>query len=406
MTTELPDSSPPEASEEALEELLEFVRDARGFDFTGYKRSTIDRRVHRRMQDVGLESIAEYRALLEADVDEFTSLFNTILINLTGFFRDPTSWQYLESTVLPEIVSGRGRDEPIRLWSAGCASGEEAYSLAMAMANVLGLSEAGRRVKIYATDIDLEALEQARAAVYTDKALEDVPQGSRDLYFQPDAQDRGWAVNPVLRRTVVFGRHDLTRDPPISRVHLVACRNTLMYLNAETKDVVVPRLHYALGNGGYLFLGRAEMVLGTGVGRFRPVNLKHRIFVALSQASSAAEAGPAAWSHPERHPYDLETPAQLPALMDPLSHSDGNFEPAVIAELLVDAELMVTGSNDAAHDLLAFDPTRSRSPVPRAPLGGAAGRSGDPDPTGHCRRLVAASWHFQVHDGLRRCRGR
>ncbi len=371
MSSEHTMASSPDPSDDGLQDLLAFVRDARGFDFTGYKRSTVNRRVHRRMQDLGLDSIAEYQDLLEADVDEFSALFNTVLINVTGFFRDPAAWQYLEAEVLPELVERHDPDELIRLWSAGCASGEEPYGLAMAMANLLGLPEATRRVKIYATDIDLDALETARTAVYSDKALQDVPEGYRQLYFQPDTQNRGSAVIPTLRRTVVFGRHDLTVDPPISRVDLVACRNTLMYLNAETKAAVIPRLHYALGNGGFLFLGRAEMVLGTGVGRFRPVNLKQRIFTAEPQAPQPLFAGdPAAGasSYPERHPFDLQAPIPPPELVDLRSLSDREFEPAIIAELHVNTDLIVTGANDAAQDLLAFDARDLGRPLAELPL--------------------------------------
>ncbi|HWF15680.1 MAG TPA: CheR family methyltransferase [Acidimicrobiales bacterium] len=371
MSTEQTPSTPPDPSDEGLQELLAFIRDARGFDFTGYKRTTVNRRVHRRMQDVGLSSIDEYQDLLEADVDEFSELFNTILINITGFFRDPAAWQYLEASVLPEIIARHAPDEPIRLWSAGCASGEEPYSLAMAMANLLGLPEVARRVKIYATDIDLDALETARAAVYPDKVLQDVPEGYRPLYFQPDAQNRGSAVVPALRRTVVFGRHDLTNDPPISRVDLVACRNTLMYLNAETKAAVIPRLHYALGNGGYLFLGRAEMVLGTGVGRFRPVSLKQRIFAAAPQAPGSLVPGDTranASGYPERRPYDLQAPVALTELSDLRTLSDREFEPAIIAELYVNTDLIVTGANDAAQGLLAFDAQDLGRPLRELPL--------------------------------------
>ena len=342
-----------------------------GFDFTGYKMSTINRRVHRRMQDLHIGSIEEYQSLLEADVDEFGALFNTVLINVTGFFRDPAAWQYLEAAVLPGIVERHGPNDPIRLWSAGCASGEEPYSLAMAMANLLGLAEAARRVKIYATDIDLDALETARAAVYPDKVLADMPEDYRQRYLHPVALNRGSVVIPILRRTVVFGRHDLTSDPPISRVDLLSCRNTLMYLNAETKAAVTPRLHYALGNGGILFLGRAEMVLGTGVGRFSPVSLKQRIFAAVPQAPQplyAVGAGSMARGYPERHPFDLQAPVPPAELIERRTPSDHDFEPGIIAELRVDSELIVTGANDAAHDVLAFDALDLGRPLAELPL--------------------------------------
>ena len=230
-----PAPSPGDDLDEELEALLRFIRDARGFDFTGYKRASIGRRVRRRADELGIGSLAEYHDVLEADVDEFTALFNTILINLTGFFRDPAAWRYLEREIVPEIISRHEGDEPIRLWSAGCATGEEPYTLAMIMANHLGIDETARRVKIYATDIDLDALVQARAAVYDEKSVHDVPAELRATYFEPDIHGHGWVVTPPLRRTVVFGRLDLTRDPPISRVDLVACRNTLMYLNGRRR---------------------------------------------------------------------------------------------------------------------------------------------------------------------------
>src|SRR5271168_4537418 len=139
-------ASPFDERDDELEELLRFVRDARGFDFTGYKRPSVSRRVHRRARELGFDSLAAYRDVLEADVDEFTKLFNTVLINLTGFFRDPAAWRYLEREVVPEILSRRDDDQLIRLWSAGCATGEEAYTLAMVLANHLGVEQTARRV--------------------------------------------------------------------------------------------------------------------------------------------------------------------------------------------------------------------------------------------------------------------
>ena len=179
-----------------LEDLLRFIRDSRGFDFTGYKRPSVGRRVRRRASELGFESLSAYRDLLEADVDEFTSLFNTILINLTGFFRDPAAWGYLEQEIVPEILARHEDDQPIRLWSAGCATGEEPYTLAMVMANRIGIDETARRVKIYATDIDLEALAHARAAVYSEKSLQDVPEELRAAYFEPEIHGHGSVVIP------------------------------------------------------------------------------------------------------------------------------------------------------------------------------------------------------------------
>ena len=355
--------SQPDDGDADLEELLRFIRDERGFDFTGYKRPSVGRRVRRRAGELGFESLAAYRDLLEADVDEFTSLFNTILINLTGFFRDPAAWEYLENEIVPEILSRHDDDQPIRLWSAGCATGEEPYTLAMVMANQIGIDETARRMKIYATDIDLEALAHARTAVYSEKSLQDVPEELRAAYFEPEVHGRGSVVIPELRRTVVFGRLDLTRDPPISRVDLLTCRNTLMYLNSETQGFVIPRLQYALGDSGYLFLGRAEMVLRGGNGRFAPVSLRHRIFAALPMQPDVADRVASVDSR--RKPFDLGR-LLLPPLEGGLSKAAlAATEPteSIVAELLVDPDGLLTGANDSARQLFGIGPKDMARPL-------------------------------------------
>jgi two-component system CheB/CheR fusion protein len=345
-------------TDEELEALLRFIRDSRGFDFTGYKRASVGRRVRRRAHELGFESLSEYRDVLEADVDEFTKLFNTVLINLTGFFRDPAAWEYLEREVIPGIIS-RHADDPIRLWCAGCATGEEAYTLAMVMANQMGIREAAHRVKIYATDIDLEALTQARAAIYSEKSLLDVREELRAIYFMSDSRSGGWMITPELRRMVVFGRLDLTRDPPISRVDLVTCRNTLMYLNSETQSFVIPRLQYALREDGFLFLGRAEMVLRGGTGRFMPVSMPNLIFAVLPQRGVDGRTPSLA----RRSAFDvghLEVPTLDEALVEPVA---AETTESVVAELLVDAKGMLTGANDAARDLFGIKPTDLARPL-------------------------------------------
>src|SRR5262245_32021201 len=172
---------PEEDSEPDLESLLAFIRDSRGFDFTGYKRSSLARRVRKRMNDVGIGDYVDYRDLLETSAEEFGYLFNTILINVTSFFRDTEGWSYLQTENLPELLSGIDPNEEIRVWSAGCSSGEEAYSLAIIFAEALGIEECAKRVKIYGTDVDEEALREARSGVYSAKALEPLPEELRSL---------------------------------------------------------------------------------------------------------------------------------------------------------------------------------------------------------------------------------
>ena len=258
-----------------LEELLYFIRDSRGFDFTGYKRTSLTRRIRKRMADVGVTDYLDYRDLLETSAEEFRALFNTILINVTGFFRDGESWAYLQREVVPKLLARLDPDEEIRVWSAGCSSGEEAYTLGIMFAEAIGIEQTVRRVKIYSTDVDEEALRDARSGTYPVSSLESVSEQVRTKYFE--AQGDRFAIRSDLRRRVIFGRHDITRDAPISRLHLLVCRNTLMYFNVEAQSKIVDRFTFALNDSGCLFLGKAEMLLADG-DRFDAMNMQHRVF--------------------------------------------------------------------------------------------------------------------------------
>jgi two-component system CheB/CheR fusion protein len=255
-------------------ELLQYIHVARGFDFQGYKPTTLARRIRKRMGMLGIESYDAYQEYIELHQDEFRELFNTILINVTNFFRDQESWQALRTMAIAPLLAAKSSSEPIRAWSAGCASGEEAYSIAMVLAEEMGVDEFRERVKIYGTDVDEDALDVARHATYTDKQLENVSPELREKYFE--SVDGLYAFRKDLRRQVIFGRHDLISDAPISRVDLLVCRNTLMYFNAETQARILNRLHFALNDTGFLFLGRAETLMTQGH-MFVPVDMKRRI---------------------------------------------------------------------------------------------------------------------------------
>lgn len=296
------------ARDPRFEALLDFLRRSRGFDFTAYKRSSLMRRCLKRMQAVGAEDYEMYASYLEVHPDEFEYLFNTILINVTSFYRDPAAWDYLAAEVLRPMVERRGPDEALRIWSAGCSSGEETYTIAIFLAEALesaygqaqGLDIFRRFVKIYATDLDEYALQMARHANYPGKALEPLPEALRAKYFEPAGDNHTFRND--LRRCVIFGRHDLVQDPPISRLDLLVCRNTLMYFNAEAQRRVLARFHFALNDGGYLFLGRAEMLL-THAHLYTPVELSHRVFAKVTRSDFRdrmvilSQAGDEAASH-------------------------------------------------------------------------------------------------------------
>ena len=261
--------------EQQSDPLLRYLKRARGIDLSGYKRPSLMRRIMRRMEAVKIQGVERYIDYLEVHPEEFAQLFNYLLINVTAFFRDQPAWDYLNETILPKLIEAKAPDAEIRVWSAGCASGQEPYSIAMLLCERLGMNAFQKRVKVYASDLDQGALQEARQAIYTAKDVEAVPQPLIEKYFER-TQNR-YVVHADVRRAVIFGRHDLVADAPISRLDLLICRNTLMYFNAEMQDHILARFHFALNETGYLLLGKAEMLL-THANLFTPVELKHRIF--------------------------------------------------------------------------------------------------------------------------------
>jgi two-component system, chemotaxis family, CheB/CheR fusion protein len=328
--------------EKQFESLLLYLQHNRGFDVTGYKRPSLMRRVSRRMQMLDIASYADYTDYLEVHPEEFSQLFNSILINVTSFFRDPPAWKFLAENVVPKIVAEKN-GEPIRIWSAGCASGEEAYSLAILFAEALGDDAFKHQVKVYATDADEEALNTARQAMYSPKDLEAIEDPRlKERYFEP-ANSR-FCFRSDLRRSIIFGRHDLVQDAPISRIDLLACRNTLMYFNAETQTGVLGRFHFALNPTAYLFLGRAELLL-THSSLFTPLDLKCRVFgkVAQNVRDRRPAGGPQLF---------VEAEARQRQTLDRLR--DLGLDAALVASIGVDSDGVLTFANQRARVLFSL----------------------------------------------------
>jgi two-component system, chemotaxis family, CheB/CheR fusion protein len=322
----------------SFERLLEFVRDERGFDYTGYRRPMLMRRFEKRMHDVGAADWAAYGAYLAEHPEEYVELFNTILINVTDFFRDKEPWEVVASEVIPRVLEDKPSDAPIRVWSAGCSSGEEPYTIAMLLSEALGEEAFRRRVKIYATDIDEDALAQAREAHYTPKQLEKVPEDLRERYLSQT--NHGFVFRNDLRRAVIFGRNDLHRDPPISRVDLLLSRNTLMYFGAEQQQRILANYYFALTHGGFLIVGKAE-ALQSGRTFFVPYDLKRRIFV----KDGAVDLNFRLPRLPAGEPIEREEPRDL---------GRAAFEHAPTAEILLDEENRVVGINQVARTLFSL----------------------------------------------------
>jgi len=338
------EDTPPEASQTTTEEfeaLLLYLKQSRGFDFTAYKRSSLMRRVLVRMNTAGIKTFPEYHDFLQVDPDEFTRLFNTILINVTSFFRDAQAWAAIADNVIPTLLQELGPADPVRIWSAGCASGEEAYTLAMLFAEALGPEQFRDRVKIYGTDVDEEALSQARLGAYDQRAVEEVPPPLLEKYF--DRQNDQLIFNRELRRKVIFGRHDLVQDAPISRVSLLTCRNCLMYFNAEAQARILSRFHFALRDTGFLFLGKAETLLTHSI-NFGAVDVKRRIF------TKAAGSGGG----------ERRLPGERTRRLDPAEPSqrliDVACDVAPLAQLLVDNTGRIVQVNGQLRSVFGVSP--------------------------------------------------
>ncbi len=262
-------------------EISRLLRNQTGHDFAGYKNRTFVRRVARRMAVLQIDGFDGYLRQLRHDPSEVMKLFRDLLINVTTFFRDPEAFEALAEKVIPRLLEGRGADDSVRVWVAGCATGEEVYSIAMLLREAMDGIDAVPRVQIFATDIDEEALAIARAARYPEALLKDMDPARMRRFFHRDGAS--YVIAKELRDMCIFSPHSVISDPPFSRMDLVSCRNLLIYLGVALQDQVIPTFQYALKPGGYLFLGNSEGV-SRHVNMFGPIDKKHRIFQSRGRA--------------------------------------------------------------------------------------------------------------------------
>jgi two-component system CheB/CheR fusion protein len=270
-----PEAAAPAAEPDPIAQIIALLRSRTNVDFGSYKQSTIRRRIQRRMALRNLQRPQEYLALLEEDAGELHNLYQDFLIRVTQFFRDPEAFEALKETVFPQLARRHSLTSPIRIWAAGCSTGEEAYSLAIALLEYMNGRPEAVPIKILATDLNEAALHKARAGVYLDNIEIDVsPERLRRFFTR---QDGSYQISKAVRELCVFSRHNMASDAPFSRLDLVSCRNVLIYMDAGLQRRVLPILHYALNPDGFLFLGSSENI-GTFVDLFSVVDSKHRIF--------------------------------------------------------------------------------------------------------------------------------
>ena len=290
-----PEIEPPKGADH-LNAILAVIKARTHQDFRSYKKSTLTRRIERRMGLNHILDADDYVEYLRNNSKEVTQLFKDLLIGVTGFFRESEAWDALIKQVIPNLVSTCARDAPVRLWVPGCSTGEEAYSLVMVLLDEVAKQEKSCPIQVFATDIDEEALEFARGGIYPESIAADVPPDKLRRYFSK-VDDHNYKVNKPLREPVVFALQNLIGDAPFSKLDLISCRNLLIYLEANVQQKVISLFHFGLKPGGYLFLGTSE-----GINRqealFEPVSKKWQIYRRI---------GP---SHPDRIEFPITVGAE------------------------------------------------------------------------------------------------
>lgn len=279
-------------AEQLLLDILIQLRASTGHDFKHYKRATVLRRIERRLQVTAQPDLATYYNFLQSHPEETKALLGDMLIGVTNFFRDREAFEALERDVIPNLVKSLEDSAPhreeVRIWSAGCSTGEEAYSLAMLVTEQLALDASNAKMQVFATDIDERAITHGRNGVYPEAIITDVPPSRLRQYFAKE-KNQHYRVRKEIREKVLFAKHSLLADPPFSQIDLIVCRNLLIYLDRDVQRDILQLFHFALRPGGYLFLGSSESADGC-LDLFVPVDKRNRIFRVRAGSSAVRRA--------------------------------------------------------------------------------------------------------------------
>ena len=298
----LPQIAHPEApkAENTLKKIFVLLRTQTGHDFSQYKPSTINRRIERRLAVHQIDGIASYVKYLQQTPTEVEALFRDLLIGVTNFFRDPDIFKELEEQIIPKLFDGKAPGSPVRVWSTGCSTGEEAYSIAILLQECMDRLPQSYAAQVFATDIDSRAIATARAGFYPAGIAADISPQRLARFFTPEPDGSGYRVARGIRDMLVFSEQDVLKDPPFSRLDLLSCRNLLIYMDADLQKRLIPLFHYALNPGGMLFLGSSE-----GIGDF------HDLFTVLDRKAKLYQSKPDAHGLARTTPSRFVTPVDL-----------------------------------------------------------------------------------------------
>lgn len=300
--------------DKVLKGIFSILKSTSRHDFTDYKRNTVFRRIERRMTVNSLKSLHDYLNLLKSSTGEAMLLFRELLIGVTGFFRDPDAYRFLENHILPSLVQKMSSTGILRVWVTACATGEEAYSVAMLVHRFIENSKINAQVQVFSTDIDDRALEAGRFGKYLENIAADIPEDLLKKYFVK--VQNSYHVTKNIRDMIIFANQSLLKDPPYSRIDIISCRNFLIYLNPNIQQRIMKIFHYSLNPGGYLFLGNSENI-NSKPDLFKPVDPKWKVFQKLEAPTYIHEV----WNYPEldlspRHDKSKQQPASHIALKE------------------------------------------------------------------------------------------
>ena len=337
--------------EAILREILQLLQARTGHDFINYKRPTLFRRIAKRMAETSLASLEEYRQFLRKNDDEIKLLANEFLINVTKFFRDSEAFDIIRTKIIPSVLTGKEKNDIVKIWSMACSSGEEAYSLAMLFNEYTSKHEPEVQVKIFATDIDAQALETASKGVYPLSAGNDIPPAFLEKYFT--REENTYRVSPTIRKMVVFANHNILKDPPFSKVDLISCRNMLIYLDTYLQHKILNKFYFAMNLNSYLFMGTSEHI-GPLSPAMEEISRKWKIYRCISKTNAIERE--TFLSPLENRVY---TPSIAPKSKNPLNNMADLFKETIVEEraiagILLDREFNVKQATGNFKEFLQF----------------------------------------------------
>jgi len=277
-------------SENLMKKILVLLRAQTGHDFSGYKPSTFQRRIERRLAVNQITDMESYIHYVQKMPEELDALFRDLLIGVTSFFRNPESFKVLEENIIPELFSNRNADDVIRVWVPGCSTGEEAYSLAILITECQEALKKNFKIQLFATDIDSQAITNARAGIYPASIIPDLTANRLSRYFSPEPGDTSYRIHKDIRDMLIFSEQNLIKDPPFSKLDLISCRNLLIYLDGELQKKIFHIFHYALNPGGYLFLGTSE-TMNENLDLFNSVERQQKIYQRKNTFNNTPQEG-------------------------------------------------------------------------------------------------------------------